>query len=378
MNLLRTARIRPVLLACLAALLAVVVAACGSSGSGTTSAGTGGTSKLPTSGEVVFFGLTQQNPYVAQWHTGAEEQAAKYGWTLRYIEATQSQQQQDSQIQQVLTSATKPIAIILSPYDGNAAAASMLAIKKAGIPLVVIDSQPPASQDDLYTMYAGTNDTLNATTAAETLVAQAKKDNMVLGKGIIIGCPLGNLSCVARPAAFITELKKLVPTASIVGSYPSTGFGVQEGYVVASQVVPQWKGKINFIYGVNDGLAYSAVTALKNNGLVPGKNVLLIGGACNGTTTNSAVENGEMAGSGVQSPLIESELTVITIAQYLKNGDRVLPGSVSVGSSAPPSLNVPPHKLNFMPNPAVPNGPDGFQNTKIWGIPAATLCSYTS
>jgi ABC-type sugar transport system substrate-binding protein len=378
MNSLRTVPIRRALLACVAVALAVAVAACGSAGGGTASAGSGGTSALPKSGEVVFFGLTQQNPYVAQWHQGAALQAKKYGWTLRYVEATQSQQQQDSQIQQVLTSSTKPIAIILSPFDGNAAAASMLAIKKAGIPLVVIDSQPPASQNDLYTMYAGTNDPLNAATAAQTLVAQAKTQHMTLGKGIIIGCPQGYLSCVSRPKAFIAELKKLIPGASIVGSYPSTGFGVQEGYTVASQVVPQWKGKINFIYGVNDGLAYSAVTALKNNGLVPGKNVLLIGGSCNGTTTNRAVENGEMAGSGVQSPLIESELTVITIAQYLKNGKRVLPGSVSAGSAAPPSLSVPPHKLNFMPNPGVRSGPDGFQNTKIWGIPAATLCSYTA
>jgi ribose transport system substrate-binding protein len=378
MHTLRTRWIRRALLACLAIALTAAVAACGSSG-GTASAGSSsGGSALPKSGEVVFFGLTQQNPYVAQWHAGAAEQAKKYGWTLRYIEATQSQQQQDSQIQQVLTSGTKPIAIILSPYDGNAAATAMLQIKKAGIPLVIIDSQPPASQNDLYTMYAGTNDPLNATTAAQTLVAQAKKQGLTLSKGIIIGCPQGYLSCVTRPEAFIAELKKLVPSATIVGSYPSTGFGVQAGFTVASQVIPQWKQEINFVYGVNDGLAYSAVTALKNNGLAPGKNVLLIGGACNGTTIDKAVQDDQLAGSGVQSPLIESELTVINIAQYLNNGKKVLPGSVSVAASAPPSLNTPPHKLNFMPNPPVSEGPDGFQTTKIWGIPAATLCGYTA
>src|SRR5262245_50234135 len=86
----------------------------------------GSSSALPKSGEVVFFGISQQNPYVKQWNLGAAYQAKKYGWTLRYVESANSQQQQDTQITQLLASGKKPVGIVLSPFAGKAAAASML------------------------------------------------------------------------------------------------------------------------------------------------------------------------------------------------------------------------------------------------------------
>jgi ABC-type sugar transport system substrate-binding protein len=334
-------------------------------------------SALPKSGEVVFFGISQQNPYVRQWHLGSASQAKTYGWTLRYVESQNSQTQQDTQITQLLGSGKKPLGIILSPFAGKAAAASMLAIKKAKIPLIIIDAQPPPDQAPLYDIYAGANDNLSSQTSAQLLVTEAKQKGIKLGGGLIIGCPWEYQGCVHRRDAFPPALKKIDPTAKVIKSYPTKGFGPTEGYDVATQVVPAMKGKFNFVYTLNDAIGLGVIKALKENGLTPGKDVLVVGGTCLGKATNKAVINGELAGTAVQSPFVEGRLQVVTLAQYLNNGDKVTPGAINVPAGQPPSLNQPPHKYNYMPNPPVENSAAGFLQAKVWGQTAKVLCSYT-
>jgi len=356
-------------------LVGVVVSLAVAASAAWGSAGT--SSALPKSGEVVFFGISQQNPYVKQWNLGAAYQAKKYGWTLRYVESANSQQQQDTQITQLLASGKKPVGIVLSPFAGKAAAASMLAIKRAKIPLIIIDAEPPADQASLYDVYAGANDSLSAKTSAELLATEAKQKGIKLTSGLIIGCPWDYQGCVHRRDYFPPALKKVAPGAKIIKSYPTKGFGPTEGYDVATQVVPAMKGKFNFVYTLNDAIGLGVIKALKENGLVPGKDVLVAGGTCLGKATNKAVINGELAGTAVQSPFVEGRLTVVNLAQYLNNGGKVTPGRAFVPAAAPPSLNKPPYKYNYMPNPAVENSAAGFLKAKVWGQTAKQLCSYT-
>ena len=350
--------------------VSLVVAAAGWSSAGKSSA-------LPKGGEVVFFGISQQNPYVKQWHLGAAAQAKTYGWTLRYVESQNSQQQQDTQITQLLASGKKPLGIVLSPFAGKAAAASMLAIKRAKVPLVIIDAEPPADQAPLYDIYAGANDILSAQTSAQLFATEAKQKHIKLTNGLIIGCPWDYQGCVRRRDNFPPALKKVDPSAKVIKSYPTKGFGPTEGYDVATQVVPAMKGKFNFVYTLNDAIGLGVIKALKENGLTPGKDVLVVGGTCLGRATNQAVLTGELAGTAVQSPFVEGRLTIVTLAQYLNNGGKVTPGRVNVSPGRPPSLSSPPHKYNYMPNPPVENSAAGFRNAKVWGQTAKQLCSYT-
>jgi ABC-type sugar transport system substrate-binding protein len=336
-----------------------------------------GSSALPKSGEIVFFGLSQQNPYVKQWNRGATAQAKAYGWTLRYVESQNSQTQQDTQITQLLGSGKKPLGIILAPFAGKAAAASMLAIKRAKIPLIIIDAEPPPDQASLYDIYAGANDNLSAQTSAGLLLTEAKQKGMKLDGGLIIGCPWEWQGCVHRRDAFPRALKKLDPTAKVIKSYPTKGFGPTEGYDVATQVVPAMKGKFNFVYTLNDAIGLGVIKALKENGLTPGKDVLVVGGTCLGKATNKAVVNGELAGTAVQSPFVEGRLQVVALAQYLNNGNKVIPGRINVPANKPPSLLQAPHKYNYMPNPPVENSAAGFLKARVWGDTALKLCSYT-
>lgn len=359
-------------------LIALIAAACGDDDGDSEAAEAPAepTGELPESGEVVFFGLTQQNPYVAQWHEGARDQAEEYGWTLRYVESQNSQQQQDGQITQLLGSPDEPLGIILAPFQGEAAAASMQAIKNAGIPLIIIDAEPPADQEELFDIYTGANDLLSAETSADLLASAADGAGIELEGGLIIGCPWDWEGCSRRRDAFPDALANVAPDAEIVAAYPSEGFGPAEGYDVAAQVVPAESGNFNFVYTLNDAIGDGVIQALRENNLVPGEDVLVVGGTCLGTATNQMVIDGEMAGTAVQSPYVEGQLTVINLAQYLNNGGEVLEGSTDVSPDEPPSLDEPPHKFNYMPNPAVESEAD-FGDVTIWGRTAEELCSYT-
>ena len=173
-----------------------------------------------------------------------------------------------------------------------------------------------------------------------------------------------------------TRSQRLLPDAEIVAAYPSEGFGPSEGYEVASEVVPAEAGSFNFVYTLNDAIGDGVIQALEENGLVPGEDVLVVGGTCLGVATNQMVIDGQMAGTAVQSPFVEGQLTVINLAQFLNNGGEVVEGFTRVSPDEPPSLDEPPHKYNYMPNPAVETAED-FQSVTIWGRTAEELCSYT-
>ena len=81
------------------------------------------------------------------------------------------------------------------------------------------------------------------------------------------------------------------------------GFMAQEGYKTASQIIPAHKTEISWVYTENDLLAEGVIQALKENGLHPGKDVLVVGGTCHGDTTN--LLNGEIIGTGIQAAFLE-------------------------------------------------------------------------
>ncbi|MFJ6095653.1 sugar ABC transporter substrate-binding protein [Williamsia muralis] len=346
--------------------------ACSGGDSGNAAAPTG----MPESGTVIMFGQSRENPYFGQNEVGARQIAEEYGWTLNYVESS-TQEEQDSAIQQMLSQGDKPIGVLLNPISGSAAVASEQGIKSAGIPLVLLNQVPTEEQDELFDAYAGVNDYLSGVNAAQLLVAGAEKAGVALGNGIVVNTVAGHTAAQQRVAGFTDEMKKsFPPNSQIIDDVTSGGFLEAEGYAVGSQLIPANKGKFNWVYGVNDALSLGAIRAAKENGIVPGKDALFVGGTCMNPQTNAAVKNGELVGTAVQAPLIEGQSATYALAAYLKNGE-VTPGDENLSADAPPSIDSPPHKRNFMPNTMLDGSPGSFENTKIWGMTAQELCNYS-
>lgn len=231
-------------------------------------------------------------------------------------------------------------------------------------------------QADLFVAYGGVNDYLSGQNAAQLLIAGAKKAGVELGNGLIVNTVAGHTAAQQRVAGFKDEMKKAFPSSSeVLADVHSGGYLENEGYSIGSQIIPANKGKFNWVYGVNDALAYGAVRAAKESGIQPGKDVLFVGGTCMNSTTNAAVKKGELVGTSVQSPYIEGAAAMYALVAYLNTG-KVTDGEQNLSPDTPLSIDAPPHKWNYMPNTMLDGSEKSYAETKIWGKTAQELCNY--
>ncbi|MBB3386210.1 MULTISPECIES: sugar ABC transporter substrate-binding protein [unclassified Rhizobium] len=331
--------------------------------------------ELPKSGAIIMFGQSRENPYFGQNAVAVQDIAKKQGWTFSYVEAS-SQEQQDSAIQQMLSTGDKPIGVVLNPVSGAAAIASEMALKDAGIPVVILNQVPAPGQADLFVAYGGVNDYLSGQNAAQLLIAGAKKARVELGNGLIVNTVAGHTAAQQRVAGFEDEMKKAFPSSSqVLANVNSGGYLENEGYNIGSQIIPANKGKFNWVYGVNDALAYGALRAAKESGIQPGKDVLFVGGTCMNSTTNAAVKKGELVGTSVQAPYIEGAAAMYALVAYLNTG-KVIDGEQNLSPDTPMSIDTPPHKWNYMPNSMLDGSEKSYTDTVIWGKTAQELCNY--
>lgn len=319
---------------------------------------------------VVFMPPGTDN-YLAQWQKGARAKAKELGYDIKIIESSRDQAEQDSQVQQEIASGEKVDGYIWWPYVNAAGTGSLRALSKTGVPVIFTNQFPIPGTEKFWTAYAGVNDFLNAETAAKALLkACADSTTDKCGKGMIITFPAGYSAGSDRVKAF----KKTAAQLTVIEEHDA-GFMAQEGYKTAAQIIPAHKSEITWVYTENDSLAEGVIQALKENGLHPGKDVLVVGGTCHGDTTN--LLHGELIGTGIQAAYLEGWSSVQTAYKAIKNG-KVLDGEVYLPAdpNKPPSDEGQAHRFNFIPNPWVGNTQADLDNFKLWGYGFKELCNY--
>ena len=319
---------------------------------------------------VVFMPPGTDN-YLAQWQKGARAKAKELNYDIKIIESSRDQAEQDSQVQQEIASGEKVDAYIWWPYVNAAGTGSLRALSKTGVPVVFTNQYPIPGTDKFWTAYAGVNDFLNAETAAKALLkACAESKTVKCGKGMIITFPAGYSAGSDREKAF----KKTAKGLTVIEEHDA-GFMAQEGYKTAAQIIPAHKSEITWVYTESDSLAEGVIQALKENGLHPGKDVLVVGGTCHGDTTN--LLHGELIGTGIQAAYLEGWSSVQTAYKIVKNG-KVLDGDIYLPAdpNKPPSDAGQAHRFNFIPNPWVGNTQADLDNFKLWGYGFKELCNY--
>jgi ABC-type sugar transport system substrate-binding protein len=373
--------------ALLVALLVVagVVVGCGSdsgdnsggSTNSTSSGGGSGSKSLQGNGkELALFTMTASNVYGANQIAGAKKMAKQLGFKLKVYQNNFSQPQQDQQVQQYVASGAKPAASIIFPWVADAAVNSIRQLSRLG-PVINITQEPNEKQAPYVKAYAGANQQLIGQVAAEMLLKareQAKKNGMKFHN------PKGNLYVFQHPEGEKTGVERWKGFTRATASAPfnviGTTYGAnspETGYQIGSQVVPKIKGKVDFLYVSNQQAANGIIRALKENGIKPGKDVMIVSSDCSGSL--EAVENGETFGTGLQSGAIEGLLGVVTAAQYIAAGKTQ--GNVQqykVSPTQPKFGMKPPAKLNYMPHAAA-IGKEGINKTKIWGYSAQQICA---
>lgn len=333
----------------------------------------------------VFMPSTSNN-YLAEWQRGLKATADELNYTVTVVENNFDQAEMDLQIQQALASGTKPDMYVFWPADSKAGVASLRALSQSGVPVVVANQPPPEEALPFMTMYAGVDDYFNGFVSGELMLG-AREAAQAAGK--TFASPEGNLieimfapgyqASVARHDGFL-EATAGMPFNMIASEY--AGFDNEAGYNMMSQLIPANKAKgIDFVYAHNDALAAGIIKALEEAGLVPGKDVYVVGGTCHGDL--SALEAGKEYGSGLQAARLEGNVVTLAVARYFANG-----GTVTEGEDRPepspdfPTTTAPPAYYNYIPNPGLVFTDDQAANvallddTVLWGDTMRNLCTY--
>jgi ribose transport system substrate-binding protein len=346
--------------------------------------GLGASSAAPKKGgSIIVFMPPGTDNYLAEWQKGARAQAGALGYSIKIIENKFDQNEQDNQVRQQLASGSKPDAYVWWPVDNKAGVASLRSLGTSGVPVIMTNQYPLPKTDKWWVAYAGVDDFLNGRVSAQ-LMAEARKKQMAKGvklhsaggNALIIRFTAGYSAGDDRNTAFLGEMKRLGVKLNVLSSQ-NAGFGETDGYKIGAQMVAATKSKgIDFVYAENDALATGIIQALREAGLTPGKNVIVIGGTCHGNLKD--LTSGAEYGTGLQAAYLEGQFSVTSVNRYLGGGKKVLPGKWygPADPKKPPSATGPLYKYMFIPNPPVRWGAANINKTALYGRSMRQLCTY--
>lgn len=206
------------------------------------------------------------------WRTAETEsirsEAAKRGVDLKFSDAQQKQENQIKSLRSFL--AQRVDAIILAPVVETGWEPVLREIKRARIPVILVDRGIKVSDESLYTTLIASDFVEEGRLAGDWL---AKK---LGGKGNIVelqGTP-GAAPAIDRKKGFQEVIAKN-PGMKIIKSQTgeftrSKGKEVMEAFLKA-------EGKnINAVYAHNDDMALGAIQAIEEAGLKPGTDIIVV------------------------------------------------------------------------------------------------------
>lgn len=200
--------------------------------------------------------------------TSIQSEAEKRGITLKFSDA---QQKQENQIRAMRTFLAQRVdAIILAPVVETGWEPVLKEIKRAKIPVILVDRGVKVSDESLYTTLIASDFVAEGRMAAEWL---GKKLN---GKGNVVelqGTP-GAAPAIDRKKGFAEGIAKF-PEIKIIKS--QTGdFTRAKGKEVMEAFLRAEGKNINAVYAHNDDMALGAIQAIEEAGLKPGTDVVIV------------------------------------------------------------------------------------------------------
>lgn len=231
-----------------------------------------GLPKLPLKAtyKVGFAQTESNNPWRLAQTASMKAEAEKLGWQLVYTDAAGSAAKQVADVNSMI--AQKVDAIFLSPREEKPLIPAVMAAKKAGIPLFLIDRSVDANLAKGgvdYVTFIGSDFVKEGTTAGEALV------KITGGKATILEIEgsTGSSPANDRKKGFDSVIAKN-PGMKIVASQ-SGDFARDKGRQVAEALLQAYP-EANVIFAHNDEMAIGAIAAIEAAGKVPGKDITVV------------------------------------------------------------------------------------------------------
>ncbi len=266
------------------------------------------------------------------WRTAETEsiraEAAARNVDLRFSDA---QQKQENQINAVRSFIVQRVdAIILAPVVETGWEPVLGEAKRAGIPVILVDRGVNVSDDSLYTTLIASDFVEEGRLAARWLAEKLE------GTGRIVelrGTP-GAAPAIDRKKGF-EEVLADFPNMQIVRSQ-SGDFTRSKGKEVMEAFLKAESEPIHAVYAHNDDMALGAIQAIREAGLVPGTDIVLV--SIDGVraafeamvegSLNCTVECNPLLGPAAFDA-IERVLAGETLPKWIKVVDQVFDQSVA-------------------------------------------------
>lgn len=238
-------------------------------------AGAGSAAELPKLAQkekykVGFAQTESNNPWRIAQTESMKAEAAKLGHQLVYTDAAGSAAKQVADVNSMIAQGVD--LIFLAPREEKPLIPAVMAAKKAGIPVILLDrnvDQKLAQAGKDYVTFIGSDFVDEGRRAAEWLIkATNGKAKIIQLEGTTGSSPAND-----RRKGF-EEAIKAHPGMEIVASQ-SGDFARDKGRQVAETLL-QAHPDATAIYAHNDEMAMGAIAAIEAAGKVPGKDIVLV------------------------------------------------------------------------------------------------------
>ena len=262
------------------AMVAAVLAGCGSSGAKETAApagseteaaseaASGETEAAGNTGDVITVGFSQVGAE-SDWRTANSESmkstfSTENGYNLIFDDAQQKQENQIAAIRNFIQQEVDYI--VLAPVTESGWDTVLQEAKDAEIPVIIVDRMVNVSDDSLYTAWVGSNFKLEGQKACEWLKAYAEAKGMSEVNIVDIQGTIGASAQIGRTEA----LNEAVKANGWNLLAQQTGeFTQAKGQEVMESMLKQYDN-INVVYCENDNEAFGAIEAIKAAGKTVG------------------------------------------------------------------------------------------------------------
>lgn len=262
------------------AMVAAVLAGCGSSSAKETAApagseteaaseaASGETEAAGNTGDVITVGFSQVGAE-SDWRTANSESmkstfSTENGYNLIFDDAQQKQENQIAAIRNFIQQEVDYI--VLAPVTESGWDTVLQEAKDAEIPVIIVDRMVNVSDDSLYTAWVGSNFKLEGQKACEWLKAYAEAKGMSEVNIVDIQGTIGASAQIGRTEA----LNEAVEANGWNLLAQQTGeFTQAKGQEVMESMLKQYDN-INVVYCENDNEAFGAIEAIKAAGKTVG------------------------------------------------------------------------------------------------------------
>ncbi|MFD2178911.1 ABC transporter substrate-binding protein [Veronia pacifica] len=208
----------------------------------------------------------------SSWRTAEtqsiKEEAQKRGYTLKFSDAQQKQENQIKAIRSFIAQGVD--AIILAPVVETGWERVLREAKKAKIPVILVDRGIAVDDDSLYYTKVASDFIFEGRLAGSWL-AQALHGQ---GKVVELQGSTGASAAIDRQKGF-KEVVDLFPKLNIIATQNGE-FTRTKGKEVMEAFLKAHGNNIDAVYAHNDDMALGAIQAIKDFGMVPGEDIKLI------------------------------------------------------------------------------------------------------